>query len=184
MPRFFKTADVFQAWLAKHSGSESELIVGFYKLGSGRPSMTWSESVDEALCYGWIDGVRANIDEQSYQIRFTPRKLSSTWSAINIEKVRALEEQGRLTASGREAFSHRTEAKSRTYSYEQRVEVPLSPEELAQFRKNRVAWRFFEAQPPGYRRLIIHRIVSAKRPETRQGRFAKLIEASENGMRL
>ncbi len=184
MPRFFNTADAFRAWLAKYSDSKSELVVGFHKRDSDRPSMTWSESVDEALCYGWIDGVRANIDEDSYQIRFTPRKLSSTWSAINIEKVRVLEEQGRLTSAGREAFSHRTEAKSRTYSYEQRVEVPLSLEELAQFRKNRVAWRFFEAQPPGYRRLVIHRIVSAKRPETRQGRLAKLIEASKNGVRL
>ena len=184
MPRFFKTADAFRTWLARHSGSESELVVGFHKRDSDRPSMTWSESVDEALCYGWIDGVRANIDEYSYQIRFTPRKLNSTWSAINIEKVRVLEEQGRLTVAGREAFSHRTDAKSRTYSYEQCVEVPLSPEELAQFRKNRVAWRFFEAQPPGYRRLVIHQIVSAKRPETRQGRLAKLIGASEKGVRL
>ncbi len=184
MPRFFRTAGDFRSWLAKHAGTERELVVGFYKLGTGRPSMTWPESVDEALCHGWIDGVRTRIDEASYKIRFTPRKPGSTWSAINIDKAQRLEAQGRMTEAGREAFSRRREEKSGIYSYEQRESAQLSREDEAMFRKCRKAWKFFESQPPGYRHQMIHRIVSAKRPETRQSRLAKLIEASEKGVRL
>jgi uncharacterized protein YdeI (YjbR/CyaY-like superfamily) len=184
MPRFFKTAAAFRSWLAKHAGTERELTVGFYKRGSGRPSMTWPESVDEALCHGWIDGVRTRIDEESYKIRFTPRKPGSTWSAINIGKARMLEAQGRMTEAGREAFSRRREEKSGTYSYEQRDTAQLSRENEAMFRKSRKGWKFFEAQPPGYRHLMIHHVVSAKRPETRQSRLQKLIDASEKGVRL
>lgn len=184
MPRFFRTAAEFRSWLEKHAGTERELVVGFHKVGSGRPSMTWPESVDEALCHGWIDGVRKRVDEHSYTIRFTPRKPGSTWSAINIAKVGVLEAQGRMTEAGRQAFARRREEKSRTYSYEQRDAAQLSPEEAAAFRKNKAAWRYFEAQPPGYRRVAIHYVASAKRPETRQARLAKLIEASEKGVRL
>jgi uncharacterized protein YdeI (YjbR/CyaY-like superfamily) len=184
MPRFFKTAAAFRSWLAKHAGTERELIVGFHKLGTGRLSMTWPESVDEALCHGWIDGVRTRIDEESYKIRFTPRKPGSTWSAINIGKAQRLEAQGRMAEAGREAFSRRREEKSGIYSYEQRESAQLSPEDEAMFRKSRKAWKFFESQPPGYRRLMIHHVVSGKRPGTRQSRLARLIEASGKGVRL
>ena len=184
MPIFFKTASEFNAWLEKHGGTEPEVIVGYYKRDSGRPSMTWPESVDEALCFGWIDGVRKNVDEHSYQIRFTPRKPSSTWSAINIEKVRVLQSQGRMREPGLKAFSNRLEAKSKIYSYEQADTATLESTEEALFRQNKKAWKFFEAQPLGYRHLVIWRIISAKRPGTRQARLAKLIEASENGKRL
>jgi uncharacterized protein YdeI (YjbR/CyaY-like superfamily) len=183
-PIFFKSAAEFGAWLAKHGAAESELVVGFYKRDSGLPSMTWPESVDEALCFGWIDGVRKSIDEISYLIRFTPRKPTSIWSTINIERVNVLQSQGRMKEAGLEAYSHRREAKSKIYSYEQAANAALDPPEEALFRKHKKAWKFFEAQPPGYRHLVIWRIISAKRPETRQARLAKLIEASENGQRL
>ena len=183
MPRYFKTAAAFGAWLAKHGATETELVVGFHKLGSGKPCMTWSESVDEALCHGWIDGVRQRIDDTAYQIRFTPRKASSTWSAINIEKMKVLEAAGRITDAGRQAFALRREAKSAIYSYEQAETPDLSPEDEATFRANAAAWTFFQAQPPGHRRLCIHRIVSAKKAETRAKRLAALIEASAKGER-
>jgi uncharacterized protein YdeI (YjbR/CyaY-like superfamily) len=184
MPTFFATAAEFGRWLEKHSAIESELMVGFYKRGTGRPSITWPESVDEALCHGWIDGVRKRIDEESYMIRFTPRRPTSTWSAINIERVRVLQSQGRIKESGLKAYSHRREAKSKRDSYEQARSVTLERMAEAQFRRNKKAWKFFEAQPPGYRRLHIWWIVSAKRAQTRKVRLAKLIEASENGRRL
>jgi uncharacterized protein YdeI (YjbR/CyaY-like superfamily) len=183
-PVFFETAAAFGCWLRKHAASESELIVGFYKRGTGLPSMTWPESVDEALCHGWIDGVRSRIDDESYKIRFTPRRPGSIWSAINIERVGVLRDEGRMTEPGLQAFALRKEAKSRIYSYEQAAEATLTADELALFRRNKVAWRFFEAQPPGYRRLSVWRVVSAKRAETRRSRLAKLIEASASGIRL
>ena len=183
-PLFFETPAKLGAWLAKHGATATALIVGFYKRNTGRPSITWPESVDEALCHGWIDGVRTRIDEHAYKIRFTPRKPTSTWSAINIERVRVLQDQGRMTAAGLGAFGHRREAKSRTYSYEQTEKAELARAELAQFRKSKVAWKFFDAQPPGYQHQMIWRIVSAKRAATRESRLAKLIEASQNGERL
>jgi len=184
MPTFFKTAAEFGAWLAKHAATESELIVGFYKRDSGQPSMSWPESVDEALCHGWIDGVRKRIDEHAYQIRFTPRKPTSTWSAINIGRVHVLQREGRMTEAGLLAYSHRREAKSKIYAYEQADNASLEPAQEALFRKNKKAWKFFEAQTPRYRHQMIWRIISAKRAETRQARLTKLIEASENGLRL
>jgi uncharacterized protein YdeI (YjbR/CyaY-like superfamily) len=184
MPTFFKTAAEFRVWLAEHSAAEVELFVGFHKRGANRPSMTWPESVDEALCVGWIDGVRKNIDESSYQIRFTPRKPTSTWSAINIERVRVLQSEGRMKEAGLKAYEHRREAKSKIYSYEQTARATLQPSDEVVFRKNKPAWKFFEAQPPGYRHQMIYRIVSAKRLETQQARLAKLIEASQSGQRL
>jgi len=184
MPTFFEQASEFGAWLAEHGEKRSELIVGFYKRGSNLPSMSWPESIDEALCHGWIDGVRTRIDELSYKIRFTPRKRRSTWSAINIERVSVLQGLGRMTGPGLDAFLQRRDAKSRIYSYEQAEVAKLEPREEAQFRKNKQGWKFFEAQPPGYRHQVIWRIVSAKRAATRAGRLARLIEASQNGMRL
>jgi len=183
-PTFFKTSDAFRAWFAKHAATESELVVGFYKRGSGHASITWPESVDEALCVGWIDGVRTRIDDEAYKIRFTPRKPTSTWSAINIERVRVLTLEGRMTDAGLQAFAHRREAKSKIYAYEQQEAAALDAQEEALFRKHKAAWTFFEAQPPGYRHQMLWRIVSAKRQATREARLAKLVEASQNGKRL
>ena len=183
-PTFFETAIAFSAWLAKHAATRSELLVGFHKRGSGRKSLTWPESVDEALCFGWIDGVRKRIDDDSYTIRFTPRKPTSIWSAINIERVRILESEGRMKEAGLKAYAHRREAKSKIYAYEQAACATLERDDEAAFRRNKAAWKFFEAQPPGYRHLVVWRIVSAKRAETRRDRLAKLIEASQNGQRL
>jgi uncharacterized protein YdeI (YjbR/CyaY-like superfamily) len=184
VPTFFETADEFASWLQEHGANRSELLVGFYKRGTNRGTMSWSESVDAALCYGWIDGVRKRIDVHSYQIRFTPRKPQSTWSAINIEKVRVLRREGRMREAGLAAFSCRREEKSKTYSYEQSNTAALQPGEEARFRKTKAAWKFFEAQPRSYRHLVIWRIVSAKRTGTRDKRLAALIKASREQRRL
>ncbi len=184
MPSFFKTPAEFRTWFTKNSTSKSELLVGFYKRDSGHASITWPESVDEALCVGWIDGVRKRIDDEAYSIRFTPRKPTSTWSAINIERVRILTAEGRMTDAGLQAFAHRREVKSKIYAYEQAEAAALSPQEEALFRKHTAAWKFFEAQPPGYRHQMVWRIVSAKRPATREARLRKLVEACGNDQRL
>ena len=182
-PKFFATSREFRAWLEKHHASANELVVGFHKVGSGKPSMTWSESVDQALCFGWIDGVRKRIDDESYQIRFTPRKKGGNWSAINIDKVEQLTHDGLMHPAGLKAFEGREEAKSRIYSYENRP-IDFPPEIEKEFRKHRKAWSFFETQPPGYRKQMIYRVLSAKREETRASRLAKLIDASAKGQRL
>ena len=185
MPTFFETPEQFRAWLEAHHGSASELLVGFYKKGSGRPSITWPESVDEALCFGWIDGVRRGIDEESYSIRFTPRKPTSNWSSVNIGRVAELEAQGRMRPAGRAAFKRRSPARSGIYSYEQRKEAALDAEQQREFEsENPEAWAYFKDQPPGYRRTAIHWVVRAKRPETRAKRLATLIEDSAAGRRL
>lgn len=183
-PTFFATPVRFRSWLEKNAASASELIVGFHKRGTDLPSMTWQESVDEALCFGWIDRVRTRVDTHSYKIRFTPRKSTSTWSAINIGRVGVLQAQGRMTEAGLKAFALRRETKSRTYAYEQAETAALDPKEQTLFCRNKAAWKFFEAQPPGYRHLSIWHIVSAKRVGTRRGRLARLIDASQNGLRL
>jgi uncharacterized protein YdeI (YjbR/CyaY-like superfamily) len=133
-PKFFKTPQHFSDWLAAHAATELELLVGYYKVDSGQPSMTWSESVDEALCYGWIDGVRKRIDNASYTIRFTPRKTTSIWSAVNINKFNDLQQQCRMTPAGEKAFSFRTDAKSRIYAFEQTESAELSAEEMQAFK--------------------------------------------------
>lgn len=184
MATFFPTAAAFRAWLRANAAGEPELVVGFHKLGSGRPSITWPEAVDEALCVGWIDGVRKRIDGDSYQIRFTPRKPASTWSAVNVARVRALEAEGRMTPPGREAYSRRREERSGTYSYEQPAGVELGDAAAAEFRSNPAAWAFFEAQPPGYRKKVIWWVAGAKQAVTRQTRLARLIAASAAGRRL
>jgi uncharacterized protein YdeI (YjbR/CyaY-like superfamily) len=184
MATFFATVDEFVVWLEQHRAHHSEFVVGYYKRGSKRPSMTWAESVDAALCCGWIDGVRKRIDEHSYQIRFTPRKPASIWSRINIEKARVLEREGKMRPAGLKAYSHRREDKSRIYSYEQQKTAALERSDELRFRKSKAGWKFFEAQPRSYRQLVIWRIVSAKRPETRERRLAALIKASAAGRRL
>lgn len=183
-PRFFKTPQDFRDWLTANAGTASQLLVGFYKVGSGHPSMTWPESVDEALCVGWIDGVRKRIDDASYTIRFTPRKTTSIWSAININKVKDLQQQGRITPAGKKAFSCRTEAKSRIYAFEQAESAELSAEELIAFKHEKAAWAYFEACPPGYKKQMLHRITTAKREETRAARLAKLVKACIMSERL
>lgn len=183
-PTFFESATQFRAWLAEHGSARAELIVGFWKVGSGRASMTWSQSVDEALCFGWIDGVRKRIDDASYQIRFTPRKKGSIWSAINIAKVEALTQAGRMAPAGLAAYAARTDARSLVYSYEQRTHPELLESEVKHFERHPLAWTFFEACPPSYRRPILHWVVSAKKPETRDHRLGQLIEACGRHERL
>ncbi len=182
--RFFESTEAFRAWLEANAESEFELLVGFRKVATGRTSMTWSESVDEALCFGWIDGVRRRIDDQSYSIRFTPRKPSSIWSAINIAKVAQLREEGRMTQAGERAFARRSEKKSVVYAYEQASTAELSPSEWRRIKRETAAWRFFEDSAPSYRKVILHWVTTAKRAETRASRLQKLIDACSAGRRL
>ena len=182
-PTFFKSPAEFRNWLNKHHDSAQELWVGFYKKDSAQPSITWPESVDEALCYGWIDGVRKSIDELSYKIRFTPRRPRSVWSAVNIKRVAELTKEGRMRPAGEKAFAVRLENRSGIYAYEQRQ--PELPEIYAkQLRKNKAAAKFFESQPPSYRKVAMWWIVSAKQEETRLKRLRRLIEESAQGRRV
>jgi uncharacterized protein YdeI (YjbR/CyaY-like superfamily) len=180
-PRFFATPAAFRTWLERHHADEDEVLVGFYKTGSGRKSITWPESVDEALCFGWIDGVRRGIDEESYSIRFTPRRKRSIWSAVNIKRAGELIELGRMMPAGLAAFEARTDDRSAVYSHEQRRAAKLEPEQEQRFRAQTAAWEWFQAQAPSYRRAALHWVTSAKRPETRERRLAALIEDSGAG---
>ena len=181
-PRFFATPAAWRAWLEANHATAQELSVGFWKLGCSKPSMTWPQSVDEALAFGWIDAVRHRIDDEAYRIRFTPRKPGGIWSAVNIKRFAELKAQGRVTAAGQAAYDvgkHRTGA----YSYE-RAAGELAAAELAQFQANAKARAFFQAQPAGYRKLTVHRILAAKAPATRARRLALLIDASAQARRL
>jgi uncharacterized protein YdeI (YjbR/CyaY-like superfamily) len=180
---FFRAPADLRKWFERHHTIEQELLVGFYKKDSGRPSITWPESVKEALCFGWIDGIRRNVDEVSYSIRFTPRKRTSIWSAVNIKYANELIEQGLMRPAGLAAFELRLENKSGIYSYEQRTATIPEPY-LSQFKKHKAAFKFFAAQPPGYRKLMSWRIVSAKQEATRLKRLEKLIAESAAGRRL
>jgi len=180
-PKFFATPALFRAWLEEHHATQPELLVGFYKKSCGKPSITWPESVDEALCFGWIDGVRKNLAEDAYTIRFTPRKASSIWSAINVAKIARLEELGKLAEAGRRAFAARRAERTGVYSFERSEPAKLSPEQERALRANRAAAAFFDAQPPWYRRTATHWVISAKREETRQRRLEQLIEDSAQG---
>jgi uncharacterized protein YdeI (YjbR/CyaY-like superfamily) len=182
-PKFFRTPADFGTWLKKSHATATELWVGFYKKDSGKPSITWAESVDEALCFGWIDGVRKRVNEISYQIRFTPRRRGSIWSAINIKRAKELIEQRRMEPTGLKAFAARIENKSGIYSYEQRT-TELEEPYATNLKKNKGAWRFFRTQPPSYRKMIGWWIISAKKEETRLARLAKLISESEKRKRL
>jgi uncharacterized protein YdeI (YjbR/CyaY-like superfamily) len=181
---FFEAPAALRAWLAEHYDRATELWVGFYKKGTGRPSITWPEAVDAALCFGWIDGIRKSIDDTSYAIRFTPRKPRSNWSAVNIKRAGELTALGLMHPAGLKAFEERTTDKSGVYSYEQRNAAELNTEYEAQFRANPTAWEFFQAQPTGYRQTAIWWVISAKKEETRLRRLATLIEDSERGRRL
>jgi uncharacterized protein YdeI (YjbR/CyaY-like superfamily) len=180
-PTFFATPDEFRAWLDAHHATETEVLVGFHKKGSGRPSITWPESVDQALCFGWIDGVRRRIDDDSYSIRFTPRKARSTWSAINVKRFGELTDLGLVRPAGAAAFERRSEDRTGIYSYERREAAELEPAMVERFKAHARAWTWFEAQPPWYRRTATHWVISAKKPETRERRLQRLIEDSAAG---
>ena len=181
---FFASGAEFRAWLSAHHADERELLVGYYKRGTGRPSMTWQESVDEALCFGWIDGVRRGIDADSYSIRFTPRQRRSTWSAVNIKRAGELIAEGRMTPAGLAAFEARSDDRSAIYSYEQRHAAELDAEQRAAFEASPEAWAWFQAQAPYYRRTAVHWVTSAKKPETRERRLAALIDDSAAGLKV
>ena len=180
---FFETPTAFRRWLARHHATSRELWVGFFRKGSGRPSLTWPESVDEALRYGWIDGVRKSLDPLSYAIRFTPRRAGSTWSAVNVRRARALVSAGEMRAAGRKAFEARTEERTGAYSYEQRP-AELPEPYLAILERDTAAFRSFQAKPPSYRKTVAWWIVSAKKEETRLRRLKKLVEFESRGLPL
>jgi uncharacterized protein YdeI (YjbR/CyaY-like superfamily) len=182
-PKFFKTPSDFRKWLSANHTKSKELWVGFYKKSSGKPSITWPESVDEALCFGWIDGVRKRVDDESYMIRFSPRRAGSIWSGINIRNVQRLIDEQRMHSSGLKAYEARKEYRSGIYSYEQRSPELVEPY-LSMLKQNRAAWQFFQRQPPSYRKMMNWFIVSAKKEETRRSRLQKLIEASSGGKRI
>lgn len=182
-PMFFATPGAFRAWLRKHHKTAADIIVGFYRKDSGKPSISWSEAVDEALCFGWIDGIRRKHSEVAYSIRFTPRRPGSNWSAINIAKIAQLTKDGRMQAAGVAAYEKRTLVKSRIYTYEQK-DIPDFPAPLARrFKANKKAWAFFCGQPPYYRKLNTRWVCSAKQEETRLRRLDNLISACESGRR-
>ena len=180
---FFASPSHLRKWFEKHHEAERELWVGYFKKGSGRKSVTWPESVDEALCVGWIDGIRKSLNQESYTIRFTPRKPRSIWSAVNIGRARALAGEGRMRPAGRKAFEARKENRSGIYSYEQRRENLEEPYAVL-LKKNPGAWAFFQAQPPSYRKAAGWWVVSARKEETRLKRLGKLIEISALGRRI
>jgi uncharacterized protein YdeI (YjbR/CyaY-like superfamily) len=179
-PTFFPTPSDFRAWLGAHHDKFRELLVGFHKKSSGRPSITWPESVEAALCFGWIDGVRKSLDEASYTIRFTPRKPTSTWSSININLVRKLTKQGLMHPAGLKAFAARSAKKSGIYSYEQRKSARFTRQQEKQFRAAKSAWEFFRSQAPWYQRVCTYWVISAKREETKFKRLSLLIDHSQN----
>lgn len=183
-PRFFRTPVSFSRWLETNHDTKTELWVGFYKKSSGKPSVTWPEAVDEALCWGWIDGIRKSVDAMAYTIRFTPRKPTSNWSVINTRRAEALIEEGRMREPGLRAFRARTDDRAGVYSFEQQKNPQLDPAFETRFRANRAAWKFFEALPPSYRRAVTWWVISAKRDETRASRLEKLIAACAEGRRL
>ena len=180
-PTFFKHSAAFRRWLQQHHQSAAELVVGFYKTNSGKASITWSEAVDQALCFGWIDGVRTSIDVLSYKIRFTPRKPNSIWSTVNIRKVAALTKAGLMQPAGLEAFNSRNDQKTKLYTHEQ-DEVKLAPELEQQLKAHKAAWSYFQALAPGYRKSSINWIMGAKQEATRLKRMQQLISDSANGI--
>jgi uncharacterized protein YdeI (YjbR/CyaY-like superfamily) len=177
-PKFFTTKSSFRNWLEKNHDKATELLVGFYKVNSGKQSITWSESVDEAICFGWIDGIRKSIDTESYCIRFTPRKPRSIWSAINIQKVENLSKQGLMHPAGIAAFQKRDEKKSAIYSYEKSPEK-LSDDFSKKFKSNKKAWNFFQSMAPSYQRTAVHWVMNAKQESTKLKRLDELINDSE-----
>lgn len=183
-PHFFPTPEAFRKWLDRNHEKAGEIVVGFYRKHTGRSTVTWSEAVDEALCYGWIDGIRRRIDGESYSNRFTPRRAGSNWSAVNVKRVEALIRAGKMTPAGLRAFEARRDQNSGTYSYEQRGDAKFDEKQLARFQADPVAWRHFESLAPGYRCLATWWVVSARKAETRERRLTKLIEDSRAGRKI
>lgn len=180
---FFKKKLALRKWFQKNSETSRELVVGYYRVATGKASITWPESVDEALCFGWIDSVRNTIDEESYSIRFTPRKPGSIWSAVNIKKVEDLVKSGLMTPKGLALFNAKDERKLRTYSFE-KAQVELTPEFEKRFRANKKAWKFFQQMPPSYKKPAINWVISAKQEATRLSRLATLISDSEKEKKI
>jgi uncharacterized protein YdeI (YjbR/CyaY-like superfamily) len=180
-PIYFASPDEFRAWLEQHHETGTEVWIGYWKKATGKPSLTWSQAVDEALCFGWIDGVLRGIDDERHIQRFTPRKPTSNWSAINIAKVERLRAEGRMRPAGEGAFARRRDDRSAIYSHEQRKNAQLEPDERARFEANAAAWEYFTSRPPSYRKPALWWVVSAKKPETRERRLATLIEQSAAG---
>jgi uncharacterized protein YdeI (YjbR/CyaY-like superfamily) len=180
-PKYFATPADFRAWLAANHGKATELLVGFYKVGSGKPSITWPQSVDQALCFGWIDGVRRSLGPTSYTIRFTPRRPHSIWSAVNTKRFAALDAQGLVAPAGRAAFAAREAKRSGVYSFEQEKPPTLAPAQRKALRADAAAWAFFSSRPPWYQRATTWWVVSAKKPETRDKRLRTLIADSAAG---
>jgi uncharacterized protein YdeI (YjbR/CyaY-like superfamily) len=174
-PRYFATPEKFRAWLAKNHASAPELLVGFYKKDTGKPSITWPQSVDEALCYGWIDGVRRSLGPESYTIRFTPRRPRSVWSSINIARVKALTKEGRMAPAGTAAYERRSRDRSKIYAYEQRDQAQLTSAELKLFKSHAGAFAFFEKLAPSYRQKALYWVTSASKRETRASRLEQVI---------
>jgi uncharacterized protein YdeI (YjbR/CyaY-like superfamily) len=183
-PIFFASPEEFRAWLEEHHATATELLAGFHKKSTGRPTMTWTESVREALCFGWIDGIRRSLGDESYTIRFTPRKPRSNWSSLNVRHVEELIREGRMTPAGLAAYEARTPGRTGVYAFEQRHAARLEPHQEERFRANSKGWEFFQAQPASYRQTAIYWVVSAKREETRARRLATLISDSAAGRRL
>jgi len=181
--KHFKSPAEFRAWLEKHHATERELWVGYYKKSTGRPSMTWPESVEQALCFGWIDGVRRSVDEDSYTIRFTPRKPTSIWSAINLRKVKELVESGHMRPAGLAIYEARRDKEHKGYSIAA-LTTELDPKYAKLMRKNAAAWKFYQAQPPGYRKMVTHWVTSAKQEATRLARLEILMTHSARGERI
>lgn len=181
-PTFFPNPKAFRNWLEKNHDKETELYVGYYKVKTGKPSMTWSESVDQALCFGWIDSVRKSIDDESYSIRFTPRKKTSIWSAVNIKKVEQLQKAGLMTEAGLHVYKFRKESKSKIYSHETNLTLSESIEN--RFKEHRNAWAFFESQTHSYKKMIIHWIMSARQEKTQLSRLGKAISESAKNTKI
>jgi uncharacterized protein YdeI (YjbR/CyaY-like superfamily) len=179
--KFFKTSADLRKWFEKNHQTAKEQWVGYYKAGSGKQSITWSESVDQALCFGWIDGVRKSLDEKRYTIRFTPRNPNSIWSDINIKKIAELKRLGLMTPAGLKVFEQRDSAKSRQYSFEQRKNPKLPAADTKKFKANNRAWKYFLSQPPWYQKAAVWWVISAKKEETRLKRLAQLIKDCEHG---
>lgn len=182
-PRFFATPEELRAWFVDHHDAHDELLVGFHKKATGTPCITWAESVDEALCFGWIDGVRRSLDDNRYTIRFTPRRARSIWSAKNLVRFRELTDEGRVKPAGKRAFEARDEARTNQYSFEQ-ANPALTRTQEREFRANKKAWAFFQTQPPSYRKPAIWWVVSAKKDDTKARRLTTLIDDSEHERRI
>ncbi len=183
-PRFFASGAAFRGWLERHHANASELLLGFYKVKASKKGITYREALDEALAFGWIDGVRRGLDEERYTIRFTPRTARSIWSNVNIKRIGELKAVGQMHEAGLTAFAKRDEARSDIYSYERETYVELDPASLKTLKAHRAAYEFFERQAPGYRKLIAHWVGSAKRAETRERRLATLIECCREGRKI